>query len=36
VDLAQAKTTKALMDATAAAGYVKEYYTAVIRTIEKR
>ena len=36
VDLAQAKTTKRLMDETAAAGHVREYYTAVIRTIEKR
>ena len=36
VDLAQAKTTKRLMDETAAAGHVREYYTAVIRTIEKK
>ncbi len=36
MDLAQAKTTKRLMDETAAAGYAREYYTAVIRTIEKR
>lgn len=34
--LEQAGTTRALMERTAAAGYRDNYYTAVIRTIEKR
>jgi 3-hydroxyisobutyrate dehydrogenase-like beta-hydroxyacid dehydrogenase len=34
--LEQAGTTKRLMERTAAAGYRENYYTAVIRTIEKR
>jgi hypothetical protein len=34
--LEQANTTKGLMERTAAAGYTDQYYTAVIRTIEKR
>ncbi len=34
--LEQASTTRRLMERTAAAGYRDEYYTAVIRTIEKR
>ena len=34
--LEQARTTKQLMERTAAAGYADNYYTAVIRTIEKR
>ena len=34
--LEQATTTRRLMERTAAAGYGDEYYTAVIRTIEKR
>lgn len=34
--LEQANTTRRLMERTAAAGYRDEYYTAVIRTIEKR
>ena len=34
--LEQASTTKRLMERTAAAGYADNYYTAVIRTIEKR
>lgn len=36
LDLAQAATTKRLMEQTAAAGYRDSYYTAVIRTILKR
>ena len=35
LDLAQAATTKRLMERTAAAGYRDSYYTAVIRTIQK-
>ena len=35
LDLAQAATTKRLMEHTAAAGYGDSYYTAVIRTIQK-
>ena len=35
LDLAQAATTKRLMERTAAAGYRDNYYTAVIRTIQK-
>jgi hypothetical protein len=34
--LEQASTTRRLMERTAAAGYGDQYYTAVIRTIEKR
>jgi 3-hydroxyisobutyrate dehydrogenase-like beta-hydroxyacid dehydrogenase len=34
--LRQATTTKQLMDETAAAGYAREYYTAVLRVIERR
>ena len=34
--LEQASTTKRLMERTADAGYAKNYYTAVIRTLEKR
>jgi 3-hydroxyisobutyrate dehydrogenase-like beta-hydroxyacid dehydrogenase len=34
--LRQATTTKQLMDETAAAGYAREYYTAVLRVIEGR
>ena len=34
--LEQATTTRQLMERTAAAGYADNYYTAVIRTIEKR
>ena len=34
--LEQATTTKRLMERTAEAGYAKNYYTAVIRTMEKR
>jgi 3-hydroxyisobutyrate dehydrogenase-like beta-hydroxyacid dehydrogenase len=34
--LEQAATTKRLMERTADAGYAKNYYTAVIRTIEGR
>jgi 3-hydroxyisobutyrate dehydrogenase-like beta-hydroxyacid dehydrogenase len=34
--LAQAETTKRLMERTAEAGYAKNYYTAVIRAIEGR
>ena len=34
--LEQAATTKRLMERTAEAGYAKNYYTAVIRTMEKR
>jgi len=36
LDLAQAATTKRLMEQTAAAGYRDSYYTAVIRTMLKR
>jgi 3-hydroxyisobutyrate dehydrogenase-like beta-hydroxyacid dehydrogenase len=36
VQLEQAATTRRLMERTAAAGYGDNYYTAVIRTIEKR
>lgn len=36
VTLEQAATTKRLMERTSAAGYADNYYTAVIRTIEKR
>jgi 3-hydroxyisobutyrate dehydrogenase-like beta-hydroxyacid dehydrogenase len=36
VSLEQAATTKRLMERTAAAGYGENYYTAVIRTIERR
>ena len=36
VVLEQAETTKRLMERTAAAGYRDNYYTAVIRAIEKR
>jgi 3-hydroxyisobutyrate dehydrogenase-like beta-hydroxyacid dehydrogenase len=35
LDLAQAATTKRLMEQTAEAGYRDNYYTAVIRTIQK-
>ena len=35
LDLAQAATTKRLMERTAEAGYRDHYYTAVIRTIQK-
>ena len=35
LDLAQAATTKRLMELTAEAGYRDSYYTAVIRTIQK-
>jgi 3-hydroxyisobutyrate dehydrogenase-like beta-hydroxyacid dehydrogenase len=35
LDLAQAATTKRLMERTAEAGYRDNYYTAVIRTIQK-
>jgi hypothetical protein len=35
LDLAQAATTKRLMERTAEAGYRDSYYTAVIRTIQK-
>ena len=35
LDLAQAATTKRLMELTAEAGYRDNYYTAVIRTIQK-
>jgi len=35
LDLAQAATTKRLMEQTAAAGYRDSYYTAVVRTIQK-
>jgi hypothetical protein len=34
--LRQAATTKRLMEETAAAGYTREYYTAVLRVIERR
>ena len=34
--LRQATTTKRLMDETATAGYAREYYTAVLRVIERR
>jgi 3-hydroxyisobutyrate dehydrogenase-like beta-hydroxyacid dehydrogenase len=34
--LEQASTTRRLMERTAAAGYGEQYYTSVIRTIEKR
>jgi hypothetical protein len=34
--LEQASTTRRLMERTAAAGYADNYYTAVIRAIEKR
>jgi 3-hydroxyisobutyrate dehydrogenase-like beta-hydroxyacid dehydrogenase len=34
--LEQASTTRRLMERTAAAGYGESYYTAVLRTIEKR
>ena len=34
--LEQANTTRRLMEQTAAAGYGEHYYTAVLRTIEKR
>ena len=34
--LEQATTTKRLMERTAEAGYAKNYYTAVIRTLERR
>ena len=36
VALEQAATTRRLLEATAAAGWSEAYYTAVIRTIEKR
>ena len=36
VTLEQAATTRRLLEATAAAGWSEAYYTAVIRTIEKR
>jgi hypothetical protein len=36
VVLEQAETTRRLMERTAAAGYRDNYYTAVIRSIEKR
>jgi hypothetical protein len=36
VALEQAATTRRLFEATAAAGWSEAYYTAVIRTIEKR
>jgi 3-hydroxyisobutyrate dehydrogenase-like beta-hydroxyacid dehydrogenase len=36
VTLEQAATTRRLLEATAASGWSEAYYTAVIRTIEKR
>jgi 3-hydroxyisobutyrate dehydrogenase-like beta-hydroxyacid dehydrogenase len=36
LDLPQATTTRRLMEQTAEAGYRDNYYTAVIRTLEKK